>query len=100
MKSNSITTRLDAHVYNIPSLGVLAFSLFIPWAMAEEFDESKYKTIFDPKSLVKRGLCPVTQVRWSDKNPFESHSLYYELHGSGPEKVVFIMGYAASLLHD
>ncbi|KAL5511750.1 hypothetical protein ACEPAH_4968 [Sanghuangporus vaninii] len=60
--------------------------------MAEDFDESKYKTIFDPTTLVKKGLCPVTHVRGQDSNPLESHSLYYELHGSGPEKVVFIMG--------
>lgn len=50
-------------------------------------------TIFDPASLVKKGLCPVTRIRY-DGDPLESHSLYYEQHGTGAEKIVFIMGWA------
>ncbi|EJD05720.1 alpha/beta-hydrolase [Fomitiporia mediterranea MF3/22] len=60
--------------------------------MADELNENEYKTIFDPTTLVKKGLCPVTHFRGQDNDPFESHSLYYEIHGEGPEKVVFIMG--------
>ncbi|KAH7889936.1 Alpha/Beta hydrolase protein [Phlebopus sp. FC_14] len=52
---------------------------------------AEYQTIFDPHTCTRRGLCPVTQIRHQGE-PFESHSLYFELHGSGPDKVVFIMG--------
>ncbi|KAI0637129.1 alpha/beta-hydrolase [Trametes polyzona] len=52
-------------------------------------------TIFDPATCVRKGLCPVTQIRHKG-DPLESHSLYYEVHGSGPEKVVFIMGLNSS----
>jgi len=48
-------------------------------------------TLFDPVSLVKKGLCPVTKIRYGE-DPLESHSLYYEQHGTGKEKIVFIMG--------
>ena len=65
--------------------------------MSEKLDESVYKTVFDPQTLQKKGLCPVTHIRGQDNDPFESHSLYYEMHGSGPEKVVLIMGYANQL---
>ncbi|KAF9653124.1 alpha/beta-hydrolase [Thelephora ganbajun] len=53
--------------------------------------ETDLPTIFDPVSLVKKGLCPVTKIRY-DGDPLESHSLYYEQHGTGPEKIVLIMG--------
>ncbi|CDO70743.1 hypothetical protein BN946_scf184798.g58 [Trametes cinnabarina] len=53
------------------------------------------KTIFDPATCVRKGLCPVTQIR-KQGEPLESHSLYFEVHGSGPEKVVFIMGLNSS----
>ncbi|KAJ3015216.1 hypothetical protein NUW54_g1103 [Trametes sanguinea] len=52
-------------------------------------------TIFDPATCVRKGLCPVTQIRNQDEH-LESHSLYFELHGSGPEKVIFIMGLNSS----
>ncbi|KAG2149332.1 Alpha/Beta hydrolase protein [Suillus clintonianus] len=51
----------------------------------------EYETLFDPDTCTRRGLCPVTQIR-KQGGPLESHSLYYEQHGTGPEKVVFIMG--------
>ncbi|KAG1774286.1 Alpha/Beta hydrolase protein [Suillus placidus] len=51
----------------------------------------EYQTLFDPDTCTCRGLCPVTQIR-SQEGPLESHSLYYEQHGTGPEKVIFIMG--------
>ena len=57
--------------------------------------ETELPTILSPVSLVKKGLCPVTEIR-HDGNPLESHSLYYEQHGTGPEKIVFIMGRAQS----
>ncbi|KIK45800.1 hypothetical protein CY34DRAFT_801102 [Suillus luteus UH-Slu-Lm8-n1] len=51
----------------------------------------EYQTIFDPETCTRRGLCPVTQIR-NQEGPLESHSLYYEQHGTGPEKLIFIMG--------
>lgn len=60
---------------------------------AETVDsESNLPTVFDPETCTRKGLCPVTQIR-NKGDPFESHSLYYEQHGSGPEKILFIMGY-------
>ena len=54
------------------------------------------RTIFDPATCTRKGLCPVTKIR-HQQEPLESHSLYFEQHGSGPEKVVFIMGYVLSI---
>jgi hypothetical protein len=51
-------------------------------------------SIFDPSTCVRKGLCPVTQIR-NKGDPLESHSLYFEQHGTGPEKVIFIMGCVA-----
>ncbi|KAH7910170.1 Alpha/Beta hydrolase protein [Hygrophoropsis aurantiaca] len=51
----------------------------------------EYQTIFDSSTCTRRGLCPVTQIR-NKGDPFESHSLYFEQHGNGPEKIAFIMG--------
>lgn len=48
-------------------------------------------TLFDPETCTRKGLCPVSSIR-NKGDPFESHSLYYEQHGDGPEKVIFIMG--------
>ncbi|KAF5373116.1 hypothetical protein D9758_001722 [Tetrapyrgos nigripes] len=52
-------------------------------------------TIFDPSTCVRKGLCPVTSIR-QQEGPLESHSLYFEQHGSGPEKIVLIMGLNSS----
>ena len=46
-------------------------------------------------TLVRKGLCPVTKIRHQNEE-LESHSLYYEQHGNGPEKVLFIMGYGSN----
>jgi len=54
-------------------------------------NEADLPTIFDPASLVRKGLCPVTNIRHGG-DPLESHSLYFEQHGTGKEKIVFIMG--------
>jgi hypothetical protein len=61
--------------------------------MTTEAPKVELTTIFDPATCVKKGLCPVTKLRGQTHDPTESHSLYYELHGTGPEKVIFIMGY-------
>lgn len=52
-------------------------------------------TMFDPETCTRKGLFPVSSVRNKD-DPLESHSLYYEQHGSGPEKVLFVMGMNSS----
>lgn len=57
-----------------------------------DHDLSQYETLFDHTTCTRKGLCPVTQIR-NQGSPLESHSLYYEQHGTGSEKVVFIMGY-------
>ncbi|KIM31805.1 hypothetical protein M408DRAFT_21017 [Serendipita vermifera MAFF 305830] len=49
-------------------------------------------TIFDPQTLVRKGLCPVMALQGQAESAVESHSLYFEQHGTGTEKVVFIMG--------
>jgi hypothetical protein len=48
-------------------------------------------TLFNSTTCSRKGLCPVTRIR-NQVETFESHSLYYEIHGNGPEKLVFIMG--------
>lgn len=50
------------------------------------------KTIFDPSTCTRKGLCPVTKLRKQEDDVTESHSLYFEQHGRGEEKVVLIMG--------
>ena len=62
----------------------------MPAASAGDFKEPL--TIFNTATCTRKGLCPVTEIKQQGGNPLESHSLYFELHGSGPEKVVFIMG--------
>ncbi|KAG6375884.1 Alpha/Beta hydrolase protein [Boletus reticuloceps] len=46
----------------------------------------EFQSIFDPQTCTRRGMCPVA------RESFESHSLYFEVHGSGPQKIIFIMG--------
>lgn len=54
-------------------------------------------TFFDASTCVRKGLCPVTQLRAQGPEALESHSLYYEQHGTGTDhKVVFIMGLNSS----
>ena len=55
-----------------------------------------FPTAFDAATCVRRGLCPVTKLRPQGPQLFESHSLYYEQHGTGKHKIVFIMGLNSS----
>ncbi|KAF8526843.1 alpha/beta-hydrolase [Hysterangium stoloniferum] len=50
-----------------------------------------WPTIFDPETCVRKGQCPLKQGR----GPHEPSvgTLYFEQHGNGPEKIIFIMGY-------
>ncbi|CAE6450684.1 unnamed protein product [Rhizoctonia solani] len=52
-------------------------------------------TIFSNTTLTRKGLCPVTVIKGQEP-AIESHSLYYELHGTGPEKILCIMGLNSS----
>lgn len=61
-----------------------------------EADVLAIPTLFDPETCARKGLCPVTQIR-NKGDPFESHSLYFEQHGTGPEKILFIMGLSSTL---
>ncbi|KAF8599620.1 alpha/beta-hydrolase [Ceratobasidium sp. AG-I] len=53
------------------------------------------RTIFNNETVVKKGLCPVTSIK-GEAPAVESHSLYFEQHGRGPEKILFIMGLNSS----
>ena len=52
-----------------------------------------YNTIFDTSTCVKKGFCRISKSDNPDTIG-ESHDLYFEQHGSGPEKILFIMGYS------
>ncbi|KAH9951272.1 alpha/beta-hydrolase [Amylocystis lapponica] len=53
-------------------------------------------TLFDPATCTRKGMCLVTEMGVKG-DPFESHSLYFEQHGTGPEKILFIMGLNGTL---
>jgi hypothetical protein len=55
------------------------------------------RSIFESAECTRKGMCPVSELRNRD-NPTESHSLYFEIHGTGPEKILFIMGYIQSTI--
>ncbi|KAF7322687.1 FACT complex subunit SPT16 [Mycena chlorophos] len=58
-------------------------------------DVDGLSTLFNKDTCTRRGLCPVTRIR-NQSEIVESHSVYYEQHGTGPRKVVFIMGLNSS----
>lgn len=51
-----------------------------------------FPSVFDAKTCIRRGLCPVTTIRPQGPELLESHSLYFEQHGRGKNKIVSIMG--------
>ncbi|KAM6495383.1 alpha/beta-hydrolase [Amanita muscaria] len=53
-------------------------------------------SVFDAKTCVRRGLCPVTKIRPQGPELLESHSLYFEQHGNGKNKIVSLMGLNSS----
>ena len=57
----------------------------------DEVPQQQWPSIHDPATCARKGLCPVTKIRDQDP-PTQSHSLYFEQHGTGPIKMVFIMG--------
>jgi hypothetical protein len=59
--------------------------------MGEETPLQQWPSFHDPSTCIRKGVCPV--MKDSGQNPStESYSLYFEQHGTGPTKVVFIMG--------
>ena len=59
---------------------------------ADQTDHSSgLQTVFDPETCIRKGLCPVSKLR-DTETLLGSHSLYFEIHGTGKEKVVLILG--------
>ena len=61
--------------------------------MCSEVPRQQWLTFLDPATCTRKGLCPVKEARGTP-----SYSLYFEQHGTGPVKVVFVMGSAQVLL--
>ena len=59
--------------------------------MGEDVPQQQWLSIHDPATCSRKGLCPVKRVGDQDSLT-SSFSLYFEQHGTGPIKVVFIMG--------
>ncbi|KAF8270453.1 alpha/beta-hydrolase [Lactarius quietus] len=59
-------------------------------ATSEDAPQQQWLSAHDPATCARRGLCPVTNSK--DHQHLEIHSLYFELHGTGPIKVIFIPG--------
>ena len=59
--------------------------------------QQQWPSIHDPATCTRKGLCPVMKLR-AQGPPLESHSLYFEQHGTGPVKVVFISGQVLCVL--
>ncbi|KAH9174898.1 alpha/beta-hydrolase [Lactarius sanguifluus] len=62
----------------------------------QDAPQQQWLTIHDPATCIRTGLCLVATSTGQDPPP-ESHSLYFEQHGTGPIKVVFITGVNDSL---
>jgi pimeloyl-ACP methyl ester carboxylesterase len=60
--------------------------------MAEPSNAMDIPTIFDPATCLRKGMCPVMGIRGQQETPLESHSVYFELHGTTGEKLLLIMG--------
>ncbi|KAI0083105.1 Alpha/Beta hydrolase protein [Irpex rosettiformis] len=61
--------------------------------------DASYPSTFDASTCARRGLCPVSRLNDPGSNAaLEHHSLYYEQHGTGPERVIFISGLNVSSL--
>ncbi|THV04314.1 alpha/beta-hydrolase [Dendrothele bispora CBS 962.96] len=58
-----------------------------------------FPTIFDPETCTRKGFCPVYRLQFKGhgSDPFETHTLYYEQHGTGPTRVVFVNGLNTTL---
>ncbi|KAF8589988.1 alpha/beta-hydrolase [Ramaria rubella] len=51
----------------------------------------EWPTFFDPNTCIRKGQCPVPKIQ-GQSEATASHTLYFEQHGTGREKIVFIMG--------
>ncbi|KAH9170887.1 hypothetical protein EDB89DRAFT_1217643 [Lactarius sanguifluus] len=63
---------------------------------SQDVPQLQWLSIHDPATCTRKGLCPVAKSSGQGP-PLESHSLYFEQHGTGPVKVVFLTGLYASL---
>jgi len=59
--------------------------------MGQNTVQQEWLSVHDPATCTRKGLCPVTKSR-AQGPPLKSHSLYFEQHGTGPVKVMFISG--------
>ncbi|KAH9050911.1 Alpha/Beta hydrolase protein [Lactarius deliciosus] len=57
----------------------------------QDAPQQQWLTIHDPATCTRKGLFPVAKSTGQGP-PLEPHSLYFEQHGTGPIKVVFIIG--------
>jgi hypothetical protein len=58
---------------------------------SEATPQQQWLSVHDPATCTRNGLCPVTNSK-DQGQPLEIHSLYFEVHGTGPIKVIFISG--------
>ncbi|KAN0125575.1 alpha/beta-hydrolase [Russula decolorans] len=63
--------------------------------MGSEVPPQQWSTYLDPATSTRKGLCPMKEVGGQNSST-PSYSLYFEQHGTGPIKVVFIIGLNAS----
>ncbi|KAI9441695.1 Alpha/Beta hydrolase protein [Lactarius indigo] len=63
----------------------------------QDAPQQQWLTIHDPASLHSQGSLPCGEIDKARARPLESHSLYFEQHGTGPIRVVFIIGLNDSL---
>ena len=59
--------------------------------MSQDPPQQQWLSVHDPATCTRKGLCPVTKSNAQGK-PLKSHSLYFEQHGTGPVKIIFISG--------
>ncbi|KAH9956295.1 Alpha/Beta hydrolase protein [Russula dissimulans] len=64
--------------------------------MDREGSQQQWPSIHDPATCSRKGLCPVRKAGGQGGSPAQSYSLYFEQHGTGPIKVVFITGLGLS----
>ncbi|KAI9510290.1 Alpha/Beta hydrolase protein [Russula earlei] len=62
---------------------------------SEQQQQQRWPSIHDPATCARKGLCPVTEAG-GRLSPAKSYSLYFEQHGTGPIKLVFVMGLGMS----
>ncbi|THU75260.1 alpha/beta-hydrolase [Dendrothele bispora CBS 962.96] len=70
-----------------------------PSLMATDITVSSedFPTIFERETCTHKGFCPVPCLQSHGSDPYKTHMLYYEQHGTGPTHVVFVNGLNTTL---